>query len=170
MIRLVIGTFILLSGAVSLPAQSSRERIIETVRRELVTMPMLDVFDNLTFRVDGGTVTLLGSVTRPTLRTDAERLVKRIEGVEKVVNKIEVLPLSPQDDRIRVAVYRSIFGHPSLSRYAMRAVPPIHIIVKNGNVTLEGIVANQADRNIAGIQANQVPGVFAVTNNLATEK
>jgi hyperosmotically inducible protein len=133
-------------------------------------MPLLDVFDHLTYRVDGGVVTLMGSVTRPTLKADAERLVKRIEGVEKVINNIDVLPLSPQDDRIRLAVYRSIYNHPTLSRYAIRAVPPIHIIVKNGNVTLEGVVLNKSDKNIAGIQANQVSGVFALTNNLATEK
>jgi len=115
-------------------------------------------------------VTLTGQVSRPTLKSDAENVVKQIEGVEKVVNQIEVLPVSPNDDRLRMAVYRTIYGHVALNRYALRAVPPIHIIVKNGNVTLEGVVANEADRNIANIQANSVPGVFAVTNNLRVDK
>lgn len=147
-----------------------RARIEREVRHELVMLPYYDVFDNLAYRVDGYTVTLLGQVSRPTLKSDAERVVKSIEGVEKVVNNIEVLPTSPNDDRIRLAVYRAIFGHAALNRYAMRSVPPIHIIVKNGNVTLEGVVANEGDKNIAGIQANGVSGVFGVTNNLRVEK
>ena len=146
------------------------DRIAREVRHELVMLPYYDVFDNLAFRVDGSTVTLLGQVSRPTLKSSAERVVKDIEGVERVVNNIEVLPLSPNDDRIRMAVYRAIFGHTALSRYGMRSVPPIHIIVKNGNVTLEGVVATEADKNIAGIQANGVSGVFSVTNNLRVEK
>ncbi len=144
-------------------------RVEREVRHELVMLPYYGVFDNLAFEVDGGTVTLLGQVSRPTLRTDAERVVKRIEGVERVINRIEVLPLSPYDDRIRLATYRAIYGHTALNRYALQAVPPIHIIVKNGNVTLEGVVANEADKTIAGIQARSVPGVFSVTNNLRVE-
>ena len=141
------------------------------VRHELVMMPFYSVFDHLAYRVDGATVTLMGQVTRPTLKSDAERLVKNnVEGVEKVVNQIEVLPVSPSDDRIRLATYRAIYGHSSLDRYGLQAVPPIHIIVKNGNVTLEGVVATEAEKNIAGIQANGVSGVFSVTNNLRTEK
>jgi hyperosmotically inducible protein len=132
-------------------------------------LPYYGVFDNLAYRVDGDTVTLLGQVTRPTLKDDAERVVKNIEGVEKVVNNIEVLPLSPNDDRIRLAAYRAIYGQPTLNRYGLQAVPPIHIIVKNGNVTLEGTVASDADKSIANIQANGVPGAFSVTNNLKTE-
>jgi osmotically-inducible protein OsmY len=147
-----------------------RARLEREVRHELVMLPYYDVFDNLAYRVDGYTVTLLGQVSRPTLKSDAERVVKGIEGVEKVVNNIEVLPTSPNDDRIRLAVYRAIFGQAALNRYAMRSVPPIHIIVKNGNVTLEGVVANEGDKNIAGIQANGVSGVFGVTNNLRVEK
>ena len=144
-------------------------RVEREVRHELVTLPSYGVFDNLAFQVDGGTVTLLGQVSRPTLKTDAERVVKSIEGVERVINRIEVLPLSPYDDRIRLATYRAIYGNTALNRYALQAVPPIHIIVKNGNVTLEGVVANEGDKNIAGIQANSVPGVFSVTNNLRVE-
>jgi hyperosmotically inducible protein len=133
-------------------------------------LPYYGVFDNLAFKVEGDTVHLYGQVTRPTLKSSAERVVKDIEGVEKVNNEIEVLPLSPNDDQIRLATYRAIYGHPSLNRYALQAVPPVHIIVKNGNVTLEGVVATEMDKNIANIQARSVPGVFSVTNNLRVEK
>ena len=133
-------------------------------------LPYYGVFDNLSYRVDGSKVTLFGQVTRPTLKSDAENVVKKIEGVEKVDNQIEVLPLSPNDDRVRLAVYRAIYSKPQLQRYQLGAVPPIHIIVKNGNVTLEGVVANQGDKDVAGIAANGVPGVFSVKNNLMVEK
>ncbi len=132
-------------------------------------LPYYGVFDNLAYRVRGYDVDLFGQVTRPTLKSDAEHAVKSIEGVEHVVNRIEVLPLSPNDDRIRVAVYRAVFGHQAMLRYAIQAVPPIHIIVKNGNVALEGVAASEMDRNIANIQARSVPGVFGVTNNLKLE-
>ena len=145
------------------------ERFVREIRHELVMLPYYGVFDNLAYRVDGYTVTLMGQVTRPTLKSDAERVVRDIEGVEKVINNIEVLPLSPNDDRIRLAVYRSIYGHTALNRYALNAVPPIHIIVKNGNVTLEGVVTNEGDKNIANIQASGTSGVFKVTNNLMVE-
>ena len=146
------------------------DRLVKEVRHELVMLPYYNVFDNLAFKVEGATVTLLGQVTRPTLKSDAERVVKSIEGVDKVVNKIEVLPLSPNDERIRLAVYRAIYSHAGLQRYGIQAVPPIHIIVNNGNVTLEGVVATEADKNIANLQANGVPGVFSVKNNLRVEK
>jgi hyperosmotically inducible protein len=133
-------------------------------------LPYYSVFDNLAFKVDGDRVELLGQVSRPTLKADAERVVKRIEGVESVTNNIEVLPTSPNDDRIRQAVYRAIYGNSALQLYSVRSVPPIHIIVKNGRVTLEGVVAKEMDKNIANIQANGVSGVFAVTNNLRVEK
>ena len=154
------------------PAQNNRgqERLVKEVRHELVMLPYYNVFDNLSYRVDGSTVTLMGQVTRPTLKSDAERVVKGIEGVEKVVNRIEVLPLSPNDERIRIAVYRAIYGQTALQRYSLQAVPPIHIIVNNGNVTLEGVVASEADKNIANVQANGVAGVFSVKNNLRVEK
>ncbi len=139
------------------------------VRHELVMLPYYSIFDNLSYRVDGSVVTLFGQVTRPTLKSDAENVVKRIEGVTRVINDIEVLPLSPMDDRIRIAEARAIYGFPSLNRYALGALPPIHIIVKNGNVTLEGVVSSQADKNTAGIRANGVPGVFSVKNNLRVE-
>jgi hyperosmotically inducible protein len=145
------------------------ERFVREIRHELVMLPYYGVFDNLYYKVDGYNVTLLGQVTRPTLKSDAERVVRDIEGVQKVTNNIEVLPVSPNDDRIRRDAYRAIYGHTALNRYAFGAVPPIHIIVKNGNITLEGVVANEGDKNIANIQANGVPGAFAVTNNLRVE-
>ena len=151
------------------PAQA-RQRLERLVRHELVMLPYYSVFDNLAFKVEGSRVELLGQVSRPTLKSDSERVVKNIEGVESVTNKIEVLPVSPNDDRIRLAVYRAIYGHTALQRYGLQAVPPIHIIVKNGDVTLAGIVANELDKNVANIQANGVSGVFSVTNNLQVEK
>jgi hyperosmotically inducible protein len=151
------------------PSQA-RERLEREVRHELVMLPYYSVFDNLAFKVDGDRVELIGQVSRPTLKSDAERVVKRIEGVESVTNNIEVLPTSPNDDRIRQAVYRAIYGNSALQLYSVRSVPPIHIIVKNGRVTLEGVVAKDMDKNIANIQANSVSGVFSVTNNLRVEK
>jgi len=151
-------------------SQRGEERIQREVRHQLVMLPYYGIFDNLAYEVNGTSVSLYGQVTRPTLKSDAENVVKRIEGVDRVVNNIEVLPLSPGDDRIRFAAYRTIYGQSALNRYGLQTVPPIHIIVSNGNVTLEGVVATEGDKNIAGIQANTVPGVFAVTNNLRVEK
>lgn len=152
------------------PGPPDESRIIKEVRHQLVTLPYYGVFDDLAFRVDGSAVTLLGAVTQPVLKSDAEKAVKRVEGVTQVVNNIEVLPLSPMDDQIRRAEYRAIYGDPALSdRYGFRAVPSIHIIVKNGRVTLEGVVANRADKTIINAKANHVPGVFALTNNLLVE-
>ncbi len=146
-------------------------RLAEEVRHQLVLLPYYGVFDDLAFEIKGvDTVVLLGQVTRPTLKTDAQRAISRIEGVGQVVNQIEVLPLSPSDDKIRLAAFRAIYSRPGLDRYAVRAVPPIHIIVKNGKITLTGVVATESDKNMAGIAANGVPGVFEVTNNLRVEK
>ena len=156
--------------ALGQPDSRSQDRVVREVRHVLVMLPYYGVFDNLAYKVDGAKVILLGEVTRPVLKSDAEAAVKRIEGVESVDNQIEVLPLSPNDDRIRRAVYRAIYGQASLERYAMQAVPPIHIIVKNGKVRLVGVVATQMDKNLAGIRANGVPGVFAVENQLQAEK
>jgi hyperosmotically inducible protein len=147
----------------------AQDRLTREVRHELVMLPYYGVFDNLVYRVDGSAVTLMGAVTRPTLKNDAGNVVKGIEGVEKVDNKIQVLPLSSMDDGLRIAEYRAIYGHPGLDRYAMQSVPPIHIIVDNGKVALEGVVANQGDKDMAGIRANSVPGVFSVVNNLRVE-
>ncbi len=167
----IYGAALVIFAAVSF-AQSEKgeQRIIREVRHQLVTLPYYTVFDNLSYKVAGDTVTLEGQVVRPTLKSDAERVVKSIEGVETVVNNIEVLPLSPNDDRIRRAVYRSIYSKPGLDQYSMRAVPTIHIIVKNGHVTLTGAVAREMDKQQAGIAANTVSGVFSVTNNLNVDK
>jgi len=146
------------------------DRISREVRHELVMLPYYGVFDNLAYRVDGSTVTLMGQVTRPTLKSDAENVVKHIEGVDRVVNEIKVLPVSTMDDQIRLRVYRAIYSQPGLDRYGLQAVPPIHIIVENGNVTLTGVVASEADKNMANIRANGVAGVFSVTNNLRVEQ
>jgi len=151
------------------PAQPS-QWLEKKVRHELVMLPYYGVFDNLNYRVDGTRVELFGEVSRPTLKSDAERVVARIEGVDTLVNHIEVLPVSFNDNRISVAVYRAIFGDSALQRYRLGAVPPIHIIVKNGDVALEGVVANEMDRNIASLRANEVGGVFSVTNNLVVER
>jgi hyperosmotically inducible protein len=136
------------------------------VRHELVMLPFYSVFDNLQYKVEGGKVTLLGQVTRPNIKSDAESAVKHIEGVEAVDNQIQVLPTSFNDDRIRRATFRAIYSYPSLQMYALRSVPTIHIIVDNGHVTLEGSVARESDKDAAGIRANAVPGAFSVTNNL----
>ncbi len=170
---LMIALSVVLTPALQqmLSAAISDQNIAREVRHELVTLPWYSVFDNLAYRVDpDGTVTLMGQVVRPTLKDDAERAVKRIPGVTRVKNEIEVLPLSPDDDRVRMAEFRAIYGDPALSRYALGAVPPIHIIVKNGHVTLEGVVANPMDKQIAGIRANGVPGVFSVANDLRVEE
>jgi hyperosmotically inducible protein len=151
-------------------SQKGIDRIVKEVHHQLVLLPFYGVFDNLAYKVSpDGTVTLLGQVIRPTTKSDAENAVKKIEGVERVDNQIEVLPVSPNDDRIRRATYRAIYGNTVLNQYQLRAVPPIHIIVKNGHVTLEGAVANQMDKQVAEMQAKSVPGVFSVTNNLQVD-
>jgi hyperosmotically inducible protein len=151
-------------------SQKGVDRIVKEVHHELVMLPFYGVFDNLLYKVSpDGTVTLLGEASRPTLKSDAERAVREIEGVERVDNQIRVLPVSPNDDRIRRATYRKIYGNSVLSQYQLRAVPPIHIIVENGHVKLEGVVARQMERQVAGMQANSVSGVFSVENNLRVE-
>ena len=151
-------------------SQKGVDRIVKEVHHELVMLPFYGVFDNLLYNVSpDGTVTLLGEASRPTLKSDAERAVREIEGVERVDNQIKVLTVSPNDDRIRRATYRKIFGHSVLSQYQLRAVPPIHIVVDNGHVKLEGVVARQMEKQVAGMQANSVSGVFSVENNLRVE-
>ncbi|MBI2822744.1 MAG: BON domain-containing protein [Acidobacteria bacterium] len=141
----------------------------EQVRRKLVTLPWYGVFDHLEYSVRGSTVILSGQVTRPTLRSDAEASVRQLEWVSNVINDLEVLPLSPNDDRIRMDTYRALFSTSGLDRYALSAVPSIHIIVENGHVTLKGVVSREADRDLAGIVARGVSGAFSVTNELALE-
>lgn len=148
------------------PSPKSQERITKEVRHEILMLPYFGVFDNIAFKVEGYNVTLLGQVVRPTLKSDAGNAVKRIEGVEKVDNQIEVLPPSSMDDQLRLALYRAIYGYPSLERYALGVQKPIRIIVKNGHVALEGVVDNENDKNTVEIRAKGVPGAFSVTNNL----
>ena len=132
-------------------------------------LPYFGVFDDISFKVEGYTVTLYGQVVRPTLKSDAENSVKHIEGVEKVDNQIEVLPLSPMDDGLRRQLFRAIYGYPALEKYALGVQKPIRIIVKNGRATLEGVVDSEADKNLVGIRANGVSGLFSVQNNLRVE-
>ena len=157
-------------------AQDRQERqtalLKEEVRHQLVMLPYFSVFDWLEAQVSpDGSVTLMGEVTQPTLKSDAEKSLKRLESVSSVVNKIEVLPLSNNDDQIRASVYRAIYMNDSpLFKYAMRSVGPIHILVKNGHVTLKGIVANSGDKQLAYMAANSVSGVFSVENELKVEE
>jgi hyperosmotically inducible periplasmic protein len=174
-LRLFVAVAMMLAASASLaqqnqPSDRAVQRIQREVRHELLMLPYLDVFDNLAYKVDGYNVTLMGQVTRPSLKSDAENVVKKIEGVEKVDNQIEVLPPSPMDDQLRRRLYRAIYGFPSLQKYALGVQQPIRIIVKGGNVTLEGVVDNEADKNTAGIRAKSVSGVFSVTNNLQVVK
>lgn len=147
----------------------SQERITREVRHELLMLPYFGVFDNIAYKVEGGTVTLLGQVVRASLKSDAGSAVKRIEGVEQVENQIEVLPPSPMDDRLRMRLFRAIYGYPALQKYDLGVQKPIRIIVRNGHVALEGVVDNEADKNFAGMRANGVPGTFGVTNNLQVQ-
>ena len=158
--------FLTVAPAAMQTTDSSLER---SVRHELVTLPFYSIFDNFAFTVDGSKVTLYGQVHRPSLKKSAERVVARLEGVTSVDNQIEILPTSFHDDRIRLAVARTLFSHPVLNRYGLQAVPPIHIIVKNGDVTLEGVVAQKLEKTVASLVTNSIPGIFSVTNNLRVE-
>jgi hyperosmotically inducible periplasmic protein len=148
-------------------SQESLQKLANKIRHELVMLPYYDVYDNLYFRIQGRTVTLLGQTPNASTKSTAGSVVKHIEGVDKVINNIEVLPPSPADERIRKATYRAIYSYGPLFKYSHAPVPPIHIIVKNGKVTLEGVVDNESDKQVAGMRANQVPGTFQITNNLA---
>src|ERR1700680_771527 len=147
----------------------SQQQLTKEVRHVLVMLPYYSVFDNLGYRVEGDKVVLEGQVVRPSIKSDAEAAVKSVAGVSSVVNNIEVLPPSPMDDQLRRALYRAIYGDTGLSRSGFAAVPSIHIIVKNGNVTLEGVVDSEGDKNLANLRANGVPNVFSVKNNLQVE-
>ncbi|WP_353073398.1 BON domain-containing protein [Tunturiibacter gelidoferens] len=177
-------------------SQEDTVRIVQQVQKKLAGLTNLGVFDWLTFGIHGKTLVLKGFASRPTLKSDAERAVKGIQGIDAVDNQIEVLPYSPMDDRIRAEVYNRIYTQPSLRKYNAnqgnlgRAIGPgagvalaaggitnsppmgfhaIHIIVKNGNVTLYGVVLNQMDSSIAGMQANSAPGAFSVDNDLIVQ-
>jgi len=162
----LLSLFCLSAASQAQNSARSEERIIREVRHELLMLPYYNVFDSIAFKVNDSTVTLLGQVTRPVLKSDAENAVKHIEGVERVDNQIEVLPPSSMDDQIRLRLFRTIYGDPGLEKYALGVQKPIRIIVKNGHVTLEGVVDSQADKDLAGIRAKTVPGTFSVDNNL----
>ena len=144
----------------------SQERITREVRHELLMLPYFGAFDYIAYKVDGSTVTLLGQVVRPSLKSDAQNVVKRIEGVEKIDNQIEVLPASSIDDGLRLQLFRAIYQYPPLQKYELGVQKPIRIIVKNGRATFEGVVDNEADKNLVTVRANGVSGLFSVTNNL----
>ena len=174
--RIAVALLAMTIGLVSLPGftraqePKAQQNMIKEIRHQLVLLPYYSVFDNLSFRIEGSKVILMGQVVRPTLKSDAEAAVKSVEGISAVQNDIEVLPNSPMDDQLRRAVYRAIYSEPGLSRYALSAVPSIHIIVKNGNVTLVGVADNDTDKNLAGLRANGVPNVFSVKNDLVVSK
>ena len=169
--------FAVLAVIFVIPAQAGQQvsekaetRIQREVRHQLLLLPYFNVFDNITYQVDDGKVTLMGQVTQPVLKSSAGNVVKSIEGVEQVVNNIEVLPVSTMDDQLRLRLFRAIYGFTALQRYALPVIKPIRIIVKNGHVTLEGVVDSEADKNLANIRANSVSGVFSVTNHLRIVK
>jgi hyperosmotically inducible periplasmic protein len=167
----VLSIFIAGFAGPVLQKDSRTLRIESDVQRELLALPNYSVFDFLAFRVEpGGTVRLLGQVVRPTLKSDAERRLKGVEGIEQVVNDIEVLPVSLSDDRIRLAVARNIYRSDALDRYGFQTQPSIRIIVKQGRVTLEGVVDSESDKTIAGMKAREISGVFEVKNNLSAAK
>jgi hyperosmotically inducible protein len=160
-------TLLFLTVTATVLAQTGSQPYIEReVRHELLMLPYFTVFDNISFQVNGYNVVLDGQVVRPVLKDDAERVVKHIEGVQSVENRIEVLPPSPIDDGIRLRTFRAIYGFPALEKYSLGVQKPIRIIVKGGHVTLEGVVDSEADKNVAGIRANSVPDAFSVTNDL----
>jgi len=163
-------TVLPLAGQTAANMTPAEQRIAKEVRHELLMLPYFGVFDDISFKVQGYTVTLLGYVTRPVLKSDAGNVVKRVEGVERVDNQIQVLPPSTMDDGLRIRLFRAIYGYPALEKYALGVQKPIRIIVNMGRARLEGVVDNETDKNIAGIRANSVPGIFSVTNNLRVEK
>jgi len=188
-----------IGSAAQTTRETRGKNTVEEIRKELMQLPYYGVFDFLAFKYDQGAVTLMGYAYHPGLKQDAERAAKRASGVDQVINKIEDLPPSPMDDELRWKIYYSIYTDPFLSRYApgggllwghrhpalgrfspfdMPGFPgmepagdyPIHIIVKNGRVTLLGVVDNDGDKTIAGMKARQVPGSFEVSNELVVEK
>jgi hyperosmotically inducible protein len=175
-----VRTLVLLAGMVAsafsfsaqnaMASEGGTDRITKSVRHELNMIPYVNAFDYLAFTVDDNTVTLQGNVTNPVVKSEAANVVKRIEGVEHVNNQIQVLPVSFFDDGLRVRLYRTIYGYPALQKYSLGVNKSIRIIVDNGHVTLMGVVDNQTDKNIAGIRANGVPGIFSVDNQLKVVK
>jgi len=167
----MIASTVAFSAQNAMAADRGTERIEKQVRHELNMLPYGNVFDYLTFSVDeNGTVSLMGEVTRPIVKSEAAKAAKSVEGVERVDNQIKVLPVSFYDSRLRAQLYRNIYGYTTMQRYALGVNAPIRIIVENGHVTLLGVVDNQGDKIIAGMQANSVPGIFSVDNQLKVVK
>jgi hyperosmotically inducible protein len=167
-VALVIFGIVQIVAGSPVPLQGERERLETDIRHELAGS--ITIFDNVTFKVDADrTVTLFGQVREPRVKDHAEQDAKKVKGVGRVQNRIEVLPLSPSDDRLRLALYRAIYSQQGFDRYARQVDPPVHIIVKNGAVSLEGTVATKAEHTQANIAANEVSGVFSVKNNLRIE-
>ena len=164
----LMGAMVLTLGTLAANATTKPLTLSDQVRHELLMLPWYGVFDNLEYQVNGTEVTLTGQVIseHATTKNDAGKFVGSIPGVTRVINNIEVLPPSPLDNQIRRAEYRTVFSFADLGRYTLGANPPVHIVVKNGHVSLEGVVMNQMDKNMAGVIANTVPGVFSVENNL----
>jgi len=179
MLKRILAILIVIGLSASLTASAAGNRqegsvrnfgFTESIRKQLARLPYYGVFDNLAFELNGNTVVLYGQVLRPTTKREAERRVAKMEGVERVINKIDVLPPSSFDDSIRRRVYNAVFRTGGLYRYALGANPSIHIVVNRGRVSLEGVVSNQMDSQLAYTAANGVPGVFSVTNNLRVGK
>ena len=167
---LAISSFVFMAGTGTAGTNPQPRSMEDQVRREILSVPYINVFDNLSYAVDNGVVTLSGQVTRPIDKDYVEQAVKKVAGITRIDNQIEVLPLSPFDDRIRIATLRALARTSPLGRYFLGTNPAIRIIVKNGNVALDGVVLNSGHRQIAYMAANGVSGVFSVTNNLLTEK
>lgn len=165
-VTVFISITLALSSAQKKPPANFTKRVQKEVTHQILMLPYYGVFDAIGFKVDGYNVTLFGHVATASLKSDAEHAIKKIEGVEKIDNRIEILPPSPMDDRLRRELYRAIYGYGPLQHYGVGSNQPIHIIVDRGHVTLEGVVDSATDRNIAYIRANGVPGVFSVANNL----
>ncbi|SRR6266851_2231230 len=178
MLRRILGILIMFGITASMSASASNGQegsvrnygFTESIRKQLARLPYYGVFDNLAFELNGDTVVLYGQVVRPATRKEAERRVAKMEGVQRVINRIEVLPPSSLDDSIRRRVYNAVFRTGGLYRYAMGANPSIHIVVNRGRVSLEGVVSSKMDSQLAYTAANGVPGVFSVTNNLRVGK
>jgi hyperosmotically inducible periplasmic protein len=164
-----LAALLLLTSAPMFAKNPAPGTLEKKVQHELFSVPWLNLFDDISFRVDGNVVTLFGDVRQPWMKNDAGSAVKHIEGVTRVDNEINVLPLSPMDDRIRAQAFRAIFNGP-LFRYSEGVLGSIHIVVDNGRITLRGVVQNQSDSQLAYIRANGLSGVFSVKNELQIEK
>jgi hyperosmotically inducible protein len=167
---LLLGAAVAGAATNSATAPQTDEQIVRSIRHEILMYPNYTIWDDVNFRVANGQVELLGAVNQPYKKSDLQRMVQRVPGVTSVSNELKVLPLSPNDDRLRIQVARAIFRDPVFTRYAMQAVPPIHIIVDNGHVTLEGTVATEMEKQIAGMRASGAGLSFGpVVNNLQVE-